>query len=168
MRARPPVSERLLHGARSAHGRLGLSLLAAFVVACAGELDHPERFAQQAQGAASFTQIGGSGGAPTLSSCPDMAVVIAASCATEGCHREPSPQSKIDLTAENLATRLAGQKGSDGTLLLNPASPKDSMIYQKLLPNPAVGVRMPILAPPFEPAATACVEVWIASLPPAP
>lgn len=146
--------------------RLLLASSAAALSACAGELDHPERFAQQTQGAASFTQVGGSGGAPTLSSCPDMTVVLEANCATEGCHREPSPQSKIDLTAAGLATRLAGQVGSDGTLLLNPASPKDSMLVQKLNPDPNVGVRMPILAPPFEPAAVACVEVWIASLPP--
>ena len=148
--------------------RLALAMVLATLVACAGELDHPERFAQQGQGAASFTQVGGAGGAPTLSSCPDMTVVLEANCATEGCHREPSPQSKIDLTAAGLSTRLSGQVGSDGTLLLNPASPKDSMLVQKLGPNPAVGVRMPILAPPFEPAAVACVELYVASLAPKP
>lgn len=156
-------------------------IIAGLAAACAGDLDAPERFAKPSQtlGAASFTQrpaagaggtsaaSGGNGGATAPgSTCPDMAVVLQANCATEGCHVAPGPQSKIDFTAEGLAERLRGKTGSDGTLLVDPAAPTQSLVYEKLLANPAVGIRMPILAPPFEPAALACVTEWIGQIAP--
>ena len=83
---------------------IAYSLLAA----CAGSLDHPERFAYLANGPdAGETPID-----LDDAGCDPVRDIFPPSCTTSACHSAQSQQGKLDLQSPGLPLRLGGKKAS--------------------------------------------------------
>jgi hypothetical protein len=131
-----------------------------YVVACAATLDDPERFTV-ASGAAPSPAVDGAVTADVAAACPNVPqTVFVAKCGTAGCHDAPHTSSdNLDLVAPNVASRLVGISASEGGLLVDPKSPKQSVLYRRLQPG-GVGVTMPPTGP-LDAATVVCVLSWI-------
>ncbi len=135
----------------SSSSQLRLGLLGVlFCAGCPGTLDDPSRFATQA---ASVPDAG----------CPDIpTAVFAAQCGTSGCHSTTDKVQGLDLQSPAVAARLVGACATEGSgLLVDPSSPGQSILYQKLSPDPPYGARMPSGKPALDDATRACVLTWI-------
>jgi hypothetical protein len=158
----------------------GLLSTLGFIAGCPGKLDDKQRFIDYVPAAAAG-RGGGSGAAGSGSSgdagaiaeagaandgpCGDIIDrVFAPSCGDTGCHGAVAPQQALDLVSPGLAERVVGVPGKACvSTLADPTDPKGSLIYQKLLPNPACGAQMPLARPPLSSEDTACVLAWIAA-----
>lgn len=128
---------------------MGLALV---LSACAGDLRDPERF-----------EDGGGAGEGASAACGDVEqAVLATKCATSGCHDAASKSGKLDLSGAGVHARLVGQPATGGGTLVDPGNPDKSVLYEKLLPMPPYGSRMP-LGSALDDATIACVRAWVAS-----
>ncbi len=120
------------------------------VAACAGELSDPERF-EVGQSAASAAGAGhtGAGQEPLppkppaqdppvagsdagTSTCGSTTELLAAKCATAGCHGAASPAAGLDLKSTNLGARLrdvAASAACEGYALIDGNDPARSLLY---------------------------------------
>jgi len=120
------------------------ALVALLLAGCPGSLDDPGRFTTQSD------------------TCPDIPMVFAGSCGATGCHATQNPASGLDLDSAGIYGRLSGQKAKGGSgLLLDPASPDHSVLYEKLGTTPPFGARMPLSGATLDDATIACVLTWI-------
>jgi hypothetical protein len=120
---------------------------------CPGELENPERF------------LDGGG----LETCPDIPKeIFVQRCAGSICHEGANAAAGLDLIAPDVESRLVDKQARDCQgLLVDPAKPEASLMYQKLLPLPACGAPMPIGKPALEGFELECVREWIATRMPA-
>jgi hypothetical protein len=96
--------------------------------------------------------------------CPDVPQeVIAARCATSGCHSAADKAQGLDLQSPDLAARLVGVAATEttGFLLIDPAAPENSAVYAKLTAAPPYGARMPLGRTALDDATLACVLAWV-------
>jgi hypothetical protein len=110
-------------------------------------------------GDAPITSEAGTDGGPGC----DFQALIMSKCA--GCHSVPLVSNQLDLTAPDLAQRLAGRQATDDCssyLLIDPVNPNRSALYLKVTRD-ACGARMP-LQRPLNDVEQACVLRWIESL----
>ena len=92
-----------------------------------------------------------------------QAEVFDVSCTFAACHVGAGAEG-LNLEAPAYQ-RIVGVKshGFDGGVLVVPGQPDDSYLYQKLIQEmPKVGVRMPNVGDPLEPARLELVRSWIA------
>jgi hypothetical protein len=105
-------------------------------------------------------------GAETSSSdapgCPDVESTLHANCGFAGCHASSMSAAGLDLASPGILGRLSGQKASGGGVLVQPGDPDHSVLYQKLLPTPPYGSRMP-LGGALDDATIACVRAWVSA-----
>lgn len=125
--------------------RAALVLAAALGAGCAGELDHPERFADCAPGY--------------------VEQLFQASCSGGGaCHDGSEPEAGLDLVTPGVATRMLGvasvQETCDGAPLVDPAG-GEHLLLQKLEDAPPCGARMPFGEAKLSGADLECVRRWI-------
>lgn len=117
--------------------------LAVVMAGCAGELEHPERFAD----------------------CPPGFVeqLFMERCAG-ACHDGAAPEAGLDLVSTGVATRLVGvvsaQEVCDGAPLVDPAG-GDHLLLDKLGTRPRCGSPMPLGETALDPAEVECVRRWI-------
>lgn len=120
-----------------------LAALAGGVVACAGELEHPERFAD----------------------CPPGFVeqLFQEKCAGE-CHAGAEPEASLDLVSPGAAQRLVGaasvQESCEGLMIVDPGG-EGSLLVDKLEDPPPCGARMPFGQVPLDDAEIECVRRWV-------
>ena len=117
-------------------------------------------------GAVSSGSMLATSGAGVGSSAPGCADVpqniFIPTCASGPCHNPQTDAQHLDLQSPNLAMRLVGVPATEGPgLLIDPASPSDSVLYTKLSAAPPFGVRMPSGKTPLDSADIACVLAWI-------
>jgi hypothetical protein len=127
---------------------LGLgTLLALSLASCAGTLEDPDRFQDSVDCADVPTQIFGK------------------KCVGSGCHSSTKPAADLDLESPGVEARLLAHKDTqcDGDLI-NVQTPRESLLYNKITPNPACGVQMPLGQRGLSTKQLKCVETWIASL----
>jgi hypothetical protein len=100
--------------------------------------------------------------APSLASIEQD--VFVPHCLGSGCHEAQSPAAGLDLQSEELAARLVGVSAAicDGVLVI-PADPDGSLLYQKITDGQTCGVAMPPDVPLGE-LEVACVRGWIDAL----
>ncbi len=105
---------------------------------------------------------------------PDLAsierTILVPSCAGAGCHEGPSAPGGLDFARAGAALELVGVRAAAGSrVLISPGHPDGSYLFQKVaLTEPAVGVRMPVSAPPLADTQLACLRTWIEQLPATP
>ena len=126
----------------------GLSLAATLLSGCPGSLEDPERFSS------------------SLSACGDVPqVILVQRCASPGCHTSREKTSDLDFQSPGVADRLVGQPGSTcKTVLVDPAAPRQSLLYLKVSGQPTCGSRMPLGDRELSAAELACLEQWMKSL----
>lgn len=129
-------------------------VLGAALTGCPGSLENPERFDLGDGGGQTDTGAG--------PSCPDVPTAIfAPSCSVEGCHSAKDQLGKLDLETSPIGPRLVGQKANGGAgLLIDPATPDDSVLLTKLRKPPPFGSQMPLGASLTE-EQIQCVRAWI-------
>jgi hypothetical protein len=111
---------------------------------CPGSLDDPDRFAGQ------------------FGTCPDVPALLSKTCATAGCHAAENPSSGLDLASDDIVGRLSGQKAVGGSgLLIDPTTPADSVLYEKVTDAPPFGGRMPLGGDPLDDAQVGCILSWL-------
>lgn len=129
----------------------------AIVAACAGTLEHPERFTSVSP------DLPEGGTAPAARVCADVpTTVLAPRCATAGCHAAINPAGSLDLTSPGLAARLVGVSAKTGGLLVDLAAPEQSVMYTRVQPT-APG-RMPVSGDPLNDATVTCLLAWMRGL----
>ena len=158
-----------------------LVALIAATSACPGTLEDPERFLAAAGGDSGSAQGiqppvgseaggGGSGGGGSgsggsgggSSACPDIPGLLGQTCTASGCHNASSKAQGLDLQSPDLASRLVGAPATEGPgLLIDPSTPSNSILYEKLTAMPPFGARMPLGGAPLDSATLACVLAWI-------
>jgi hypothetical protein len=138
--------------------RLVIALVACGLVACAGTLEDPERFADAGGAAAQSADAG------TAAACPPVeSAILEAKCATAGCHAASGGAAGLDLASPGVLGRLANKPATGGAgSLVVPGDPSASVLYTKLMTAPPFGSRMPLGAS-LDDASLACVHDWIAS-----
>ncbi len=152
---------------------LGGLVASAAAVACYAPVESATR---EGTGAPSSVTDGGGGGSREDARAPaagDGAVgcadvprdVLAARCATSGCHSAADKSQGLDLESPNVAARLVGVAAGAGPgLLIDPSAPSRSVVYTKLSASPPYGARMPFARTVLDDETTACVLAWVASL----
>lgn len=122
---------------------VGVAVAAAVVAACAGELEHPERFAD----------------------CPPGFVeqLFQEKCAGE-CHAGAEPEASLDLVSPGAAQRLVGaasvQETCAGLMIVDPGG-EGSLLVDKLRDAPPCGARMPFGQTALDDAEIECVRRWV-------
>lgn len=88
--------------------------------------------------------------------------VLAASCATSGCHDAGSATAGLDLETDPLAALVDVEGSYPGLVYVVPGDPDASYLLQKIEGTQASGTgsRMP-LGPPLDDASIAAVRTWI-------
>ena len=133
-------------------------MLACGLVACAGTLEDPERFAEAGGLAPSSADAG------PVAACPPVETgIFQVKCATAGCHAASGPAGGLDLASPDVLGRLANKsaQGGPGSIVV-PGNPGASVLYTKLTSAPPFGSRMPLGAT-LDDATLACVHDWIAA-----
>ena len=69
----------------------------------------------------------------------------------------------LDLESPGVQSRLVGMCAQGGGLLIDPAEPSRSVLYEKLTPTPPFGARMPLGKAPLDPVTLACVLAWVSA-----
>lgn len=148
---------------------LAAVVLGAGAWSCAARLNDPDRFG--------FVDDAPSTGAPTetgstssneaaAADCTKVATAVLASptCtgASAGCHSSNGTAAELDFTVADLGAYLSGRRALSGELLADPASPQDSVLYRRILPD--AQSLMPPGNEPLDDATIACVATWIATL----
>ncbi|MDC0681102.1 c-type cytochrome domain-containing protein [Sorangium atrum] len=98
--------------------------------------------------------------------CAEAQALVAAKCATAGCHDGQANLGGLNLTT-GWETRVAGQAsdcGGNGTVIV-PGDPDASLLYMKLSDPPPCDSRMP-LGPELSADEKKCLYDYIAALPP--
>jgi hypothetical protein len=164
-----------------AHVFLQLALVSMALCACAGKLDHPERFSAIVKkfgtGGGSGTGAGGAAGAAGTkadagmdagpSSAAEPACVLQVfkkTCGLPGCHASGSPQ--VDLASTGVAGRLIDKTSTSAMCkgrVYIPSKGGSSLLLDKLGASPPCGVRMP-LGGMLSTADTKCLSDWVTSL----
>ena len=129
---------------------------------CPGSLENKDDFlAAAGGGGATGPTTGGQGGSPADDPCDGL---ITERCATSTCH---SPGvTPPDLSYEGRVDRIRDQPArcDDTLLLVNTASPEESLMYTKCTSAPPCGSRMPLTDGPLEDEELACLLAWIETL----
>lgn len=176
MSTRSSISPSASGGSSSA--RSGLLAACALVAACAGPLDHPERFAyllDDADGGAVSDAGAGDAGSRDAGSldgggpsdggdagCDPVATILAPTCATAVCHGAGAQQGNLDLQSPGMPGRLVGTPSFGGPgLLIDPAHPDSSAMLTKVSASPPFGSSMPLLGQPLTAAEVSCLRDWI-------
>jgi hypothetical protein len=129
----------------------GLALLG-----CAGSLDHPERFADLASPDAGSVNPSSDGG------CDPIVDIFPLGCSTSACHSAQSQQANLDLESPGLPARLMNKAAHGGPgLLIDSASPAQSVMVLKVTDTPPFQFQMPLGAPPLSPEEMACLQAWV-------
>jgi hypothetical protein len=144
-----------------------LSCLAGCVLgACAGKLENPERFETgYGTAVAASDYDAGPEGRPTRDAgdC-DFPQLMAARCASAGCHDASSKAANLDLASEGLRDRLADAPASAACpdhVQVDPEKPENSLIYLKVTDAPPCGARMPY-GGTLSDDEQACMLAWLA------
>jgi hypothetical protein len=90
--------------------------------------------------------------------------VFAKTCSDSICHDTSEPGGGLDLISPGVENRLVGQPSNDcdGWLRIDPSSPDDSLILEKLShDDPACGDRMPAFSDPLTADTIACIREWV-------
>ncbi|MGB1700856.1 MAG: MXAN_6577-like cysteine-rich protein, partial [Nannocystaceae bacterium] len=100
---------------------------------------------------------------PTLASIQTS--IFDARCSTEGCHGAESPAASLSLTPGNSLPQLVevASTGCEGEIRVVPGQREGSLLYQKLLPSPVCGERMPF-GGELPAAHIECIGAWIDTL----
>lgn len=87
-------------------------------------------------------------------------------CAGPNCHRAAPFAAGLDLTDANAFGSLVGVASSGNPALQRvvPGDPDRSLLVAKLLPNPPIGSRMPLVGAPLEPEQIDRIRNWIEAL----
>jgi hypothetical protein len=95
--------------------------------------------------------------------CPDIPTTLfEPRCGTAGCHGATNPADGLDLVSPNVAARVVNVPAASGGVLVDPAHPEQSVLYQRIAPGAASP--MPPSGPAVEGATVACVLSWASSL----
>lgn len=134
-----------------------LAAIACSLAACAGSLDHPERFAYLGQPPdAGVVVAQGDGG------CDPVTDIFPPNCTTGACHSAQSQQANLDLESAGLPKRLVGTKAHGGPgLLIDPVHPDQSVLLTKLSDTPPFGFQMPLGGAPLSPDEVSCLTAWV-------
>jgi hypothetical protein len=125
------------------------------LAACAGALDHPERFTNL--GTPDAGQTGSSDGG-----CDPVGQMFPVSCSTGACHSAQSQQGNLDLESPGLPARLVGKQAHGGPgLLIDAANPSQSVMLLKVQDPPPFQFQMPLGAAPLSADEVACLRAWI-------
>ncbi len=126
------------------------------LMGCAGSLDRPERF-QNLSGPDAGPPVSGSDGG-----CDPVIVMFPLSCSTGACHSAQSQQGNLDLESPGLPQRLVGKPAHGGPgLVIDKASPDQSVMLLKVSNNPPFQFQMPLGAPPLTTDEMACLQGWV-------
>lgn len=112
---------------------------------------------------ATFT-VNGASSAPTLSQL--QADIFTPSCAKSGCHSGSAPAQGMNLSAGQAFANTVGVTSAEVPSLnrVEPGSPDESYLVQKVEGTAAVGGRMPLDGPPFlTNAQIQSIRDWIAA-----
>jgi hypothetical protein len=127
------------------------------LAACAGSLDHPERFANLGAFPDAGTVTSSSDGG-----CDPVVDIFPLSCATSACHSAQSQQGNLDLESFGLPGRLVNKRANGGPgLLIDSANPPQSVMLTKATDTPPFGFQMPLGQPPLPPDQLACLQAWV-------
>ncbi len=146
--------------------RLLACFAGALLGACAGNLENPERF-ETGYGtavAAADSDAGLEGRATADAGGCDFPQLMAARCASAGCHDASSKAANLDLASEGLRARLADTPGSAACpdhLQVDTENPENSLIYLKVTDAPPCGARMPY-GGTLSDDEQACMLAWLA------
>jgi hypothetical protein len=102
---------------------------------------------------------------PEAGAACDVPALFAQKCGNAGCHGAGAVASGLDLTSNDLATRLAGKKGSGACgshLLIDREAPERSALYVKVTAE-ACGSRMP-LGGTLSEREQACILSWLENM----
>ena len=129
--------------------RIAILALVAACVGCPANLEDPERFSLDAP-----------------LNCPDVPTdVFAKTCSTPGCHSTADKMLGLDFQAPDVASRLVGVHATGGPgLLVDPANPSMSILYEKLMAMPPFGIQMPYNEKPLDATTVACILQWITTV----
>jgi hypothetical protein len=134
--------------------------------ACAGTLEDPERFAPPSAGPGPATTYDGGDATPeaaAAAACPDIPTTLfVPRCGTAGCHGATNSADGLDLVSPNVAARVVNVPAASGGVIVDPAHPDQSVLYQRIAPGAASP--MPPSGPAVEGATVACVLSWASSL----
>ncbi|MES1185804.1 MAG: hypothetical protein ABUL60_18470 [Myxococcales bacterium] len=139
---------------------------------CPGELSNKADFeayaATHGDAGAPTNEAGTSAvtaGSASTSGCGDVVTrIFVPTCSGTGCHGATAPQQDLDLVSPGLAARVVGVQAKQCLqVLVDPANPEQSLMYQKLLTKPACGAQMPLARPALSGADISCVRDWIAA-----
>lgn len=101
--------------------------------------------------------------------CPDVVAEFFSNpqnCSAANCHASSAFQAGLDLESPNLVARLEAASATPscgGGRVLEPGQPEASLLYTKLLPDPACGSTMP-LRRTLPAGGVECVRRWIVGL----
>jgi hypothetical protein len=105
--------------------------------------------------------------------------IMSQSCALAGCHL-PSPgspaQANLDLSASGLGDghqlvnapaqgSYCAHASTPPPVIIDPKNPENSLLYNKLQPQPVCGPEMPFLRPALSPDNQQCILNWIEAVP---
>jgi hypothetical protein len=138
--------------------RVGGILALLGIVACAGTLTDPERFAVDG----SSSPQGGA------AACGDVTVALFhPRCALSGCHGATDKTAGLDLESPDPHGRLVGKPamGGPGVLIDPGRDPQKSVLYLKLTPSPPFGAQMPQTGLKLDGESLDCVAQWISGEP---
>jgi hypothetical protein len=149
-----------LHRTGSRIAPIALIAAIALIAGCPGSLDDPARFTS---GAGHGT--GPDGGTSDPEGCASADAIpeslFRTTCVRAGCHDARGRAQGLDLESPNARARLVGVHASEGPgILVDPASPSQSVLYRKLTSQPPFGARMPPGAP-LDDQTIACALAWI-------
>jgi hypothetical protein len=131
-----------------------IGVAVAGAVACAGDLSgDPENYR-----VVTPTTVAGCNAIP----------ILTATCATNGCHGNASPQVGLNLGAPGVDARLVGvhskSAGCESRLLIDPESVQDSFLLEKLTSQkPECGDPMPLVGT-LSAEELACIRSWVFAL----
>ncbi|GAC1518521.1 MAG: hypothetical protein NVS3B10_20480 [Polyangiales bacterium] len=100
-----------------------------------------------------------------------IAPLLAARCATNGCHDNKGSAARLDLASPGVSARLRGMDpASTGACagkgkLIDPAAPDQSIVYTRVLTPPLCGTPMPPSGA-LTPADVDCFKQWVESVGP--
>ena len=137
-----------------------LAAIACSLLACAGKLDQPGRFAYLAN-----PSDGGVTSGPIDlddAGCDPVTDIFPPSCTTSACHSAQSQQGNLDLQSAGLPKRLVGKLAHGGPgLLIDPAHVDQSVLLTKLSDTPPFGFQMPLGASPLSADEMTCLTAWV-------
>ena len=138
-----------------------LAAIACSLLACAGSLDRPERFAYLNAPRDGGT---GDGGLDTDvdAGCNPIADIFPPNCTTGACHGAQSQQGALDLESAGMPQRLVDKRAHGGPgMLIDSQNPDQSVLYTKLFDPPPFQFQMPLGASALSTDELNCVQTWI-------